>query len=86
MFQFKIVRSEVPMVLLTLDSPRPPLALRAVEHLIQWVATWKTELFSQRLKDQARSFALETPRLNELQGFIKAKARLRAEGLPPGQP
>jgi hypothetical protein len=57
------VRSEVPMVLLTLDAPRPPLALQAVEHLIQWVATWETELFSERLKDQARSFAPGTPKL-----------------------
>lgn len=83
----KFVRTGVPMVLLTLDSPRPPLALQAVEHLIQRVATWKTELFSERLKDQARGFAPGTPKLNELQrGVIKAKARLRAEGLVPGQP
>ena len=67
--------------------PRPPLALQAVEHLIQRVATWKTELFSERLKDQVREFAPGTPKLNELQrGVIKAKPRLRAEGLVPGQP
>ena len=73
--------------LLTLDSPRPPVALQAVEHLISRVATWRTELLSERLRDQARGFAPGPPKLNELQqGVIKAKARLRAEGLPPGQP
>jgi len=73
--------------LLTLDSPRPPIALQAVEHLISRVATWKTELFSERLKQQARGFAPGPPKLNELQqGVLKAKAQLRTEGLPPGQP
>jgi len=73
--------------LLTLDSPRPAVALQAIEHLISRVATWKTELFAERLRDQARGFAPGPPKLNELQqGLLKAKARLRAEGLPPGQP
>jgi hypothetical protein len=42
---------------------------------------------SERLEDQARGFAPWPPKLNELQqGVIKAKARLRAEDLLPGQP
>lgn len=73
--------------LLTLDSPRPAVAPQAVEHLISRVATWKSALFAERLKDQARGFAPGPPKLNELQkGLLKAKAQLRAEGLPPGQP
>ena len=72
---------------LTLGSPRPPVQVPAFQHLIQRVASWKAEVFSERLKAQARGFAPVPPKLNELQqGIIKAKAQLRAEGLPPGQP
>jgi phospholipase C len=73
--------------LLSLDSPRPAVALQAVAHLIERVATWRTGLFADQLKEQARGRAPVPPRLNELQrGLIKAKAQLRVEGLPPGQP
>jgi phospholipase C len=73
--------------LLTLASPRPAVPVPAFQHLIQRVANWKAELFAKRLKDQARGFAPSPPKLNELQqGIMKARAQLRAEGLPPGQP
>jgi hypothetical protein len=73
--------------LLTLDSPRAPLPVPAFQHLIERVASWKSEVFSETLKAQARGFAPSPPKLNELQqGIIKAKAQLRAKGLPPGQP
>ena len=68
-------------------KPRPAVAPQAVEHLVSRVATWKTALFAERLKDQARGFAPGPSKLNELQkGLLKAKAQLRADGLPPGQP
>jgi len=73
--------------ILTLASPRPATPLSAFQHLIHRIASWKADVFTGKLLAQAAGLPSGPPKLNELQqGIIKAKAQLRAEGLPPGQP
>jgi len=73
--------------LLTLTSPRPATPVPAFQHLIERVANWRASAFRERMMLQSRRMAPEPPKLNELQqGVLKAKAKLRAKGLPEGQP
>jgi phospholipase C len=73
--------------LLSLDTPRPAPAASSFEHAIEIIAQWRSANFKAALKMQAVGVLPPAPELNELQqGVIAAKKRLRAEGLPEGQP
>ncbi|CAN5664016.1 alkaline phosphatase family protein [soil metagenome] len=73
--------------LLTLTAPREPIPVEAYQHLIERVAQWRAEGFKQRTMRQARGRAPAVREVTEFQvGLEKAKQRLRAEGLPEGQP
>jgi phospholipase C len=73
--------------LLTLPTPRPAPPVAAFQHLINRMADWKAQVFKEHMLLQARGLVAAKPKLNELQeGIIKAKAQLRTQGLPPGQP
>lgn len=63
----------------------PPLA--SYQHAIDIISGWKSQNFTTRIRAQALGEAPQRPSLNELQeGVLAAKRRLRAEGLPEGQP
>jgi phospholipase C len=73
--------------LLTQPAPREAPPTTAYEHAIEIIAQWRSEVFKSKLKQQALRITPPPSRLNELQeGVIAAKRRLRAEGLPEGQP
>ena len=70
--------------LLALARPRKPPPHR---HLIERTAQWKGSVFRDRMLTQADGRAPRPVELNELQaGFLRAKAHVRAEGVPAGQP
>lgn len=73
--------------LLTLDAARESTPVEAFQHLIERLAQWRAETFKKRAMRQARGAAPAKPEVTEFQlGIEKAKKRLRAEGLPEGQP
>ena len=73
--------------LLTLDAAREPTPVEAYQHLIERIAQWRAEVFKRQAMRQARGAAPPKPEVTEFQlGIEKAKQRLRAEGLPEGQP
>jgi phospholipase C len=73
--------------LLTQDSARQPPPPSAYLHALEIILQWKNGLFRSNLLMQSLGVAPPAPELNELQeGIIKAKRRLRARGLPEGQP
>lgn len=73
--------------LLTQGSPRAAPPASVYQHAVDIIAQWKSSQFKSKLKMQGFGLAPPTPELNELQeGVIAAKRRLRAEGLPEGQP
>ncbi|HJR06147.1 MAG TPA: alkaline phosphatase family protein [Pyrinomonadaceae bacterium] len=73
--------------LLTQSTARQPPPASAYLHAIEIISQWKNSLFKSNLLEQALGAEPPAPELNELQeGVIKAKRRLRAEGLPEGQP
>jgi len=52
--------------------------LQVTTHLTQRVATWKVELFANRLKAQACGFAPAPPQLTELQqGIMEGQSRIK---------
>ena len=73
--------------LLTLEAARKPTPVEEYQHLIDRIAQWRAESFRKRTMRQARGVAPPKPEVTEFQlGIEKAKQRLRAEGLPEGQP
>jgi phospholipase C len=74
-------------VLLTLPTPSPATPWPALQHVIERVGQWRGETFRADMARQARRKVPPPHALNELQkGVIAAKRRLRAAGLPEGQP
>jgi phospholipase C len=73
--------------LLTQNSPRKAPPASAYQHAVEIITQWKSKQFKTKLKMQGFGIAPPVAELNELQeGVIAAKRRLRAEGLPEGQP
>jgi phospholipase C len=73
--------------LLTLGQARAAPPKAALRPLIDATASWRASVVRENMEALAEGIAPEPPELNELQqGFLKAKAQLRAEGLPEGQP
>ena len=73
--------------LLTLGQPRAAPPKAAVRPLIEASATWRASVARERMEGLVEGVAPEPPELNELQeGYLKAQATLRAQGLPEGQP
>jgi phospholipase C len=73
--------------LLTLGAPRAATPAPAFQHLIERVASWRSETFRGQMLMQAAGEIAQPTELNELQeGIVKAKRLLRAQGLPEGQP
>jgi phospholipase C len=73
--------------LLTLATARAAPQLTSYQHAIDMIAQWRSENFRSKLRSQALGATPRPPKLNELQeGVLAAKKRLRAEGLPEGQP
>jgi phospholipase C len=72
--------------LLSLDRARAPEPVSAYQHLIDAIAAWRAEIVRERLELEA----VAVPRPDDLhdlqQEVVAAKRRLRAEGLPEGQP
>jgi phospholipase C len=72
--------------LLTRTSPRPAPTFNDLQPLVAHVAAWKSEAFAASLSAQAEG-AVKPSKPNDVQVGIKAaRERLRAEGLPEGQP
>jgi phospholipase C len=75
--------------LLTLSAPRPAPPVASFQHLIEQAAARRSDVFKTRLEAPLRAEAPTpaTRELNELQrGILAARRRLRAAGLPEGQP
>jgi phospholipase C len=75
--------------LLTLASPRPAPPLSTFQHLIDRAARRRSEIFRRRIEAPLVGDAPDpsTAELNDLQqGIVAARRRLRAAGLPEGQP
>jgi hypothetical protein len=75
--------------LLTLASPRPAPPLSTFQHLIERAARRRSEIFRRRIEAPLVGDAPDpsTAELNDLQqGIVAARRRLRAAGLPEGQP
>jgi phospholipase C len=73
-------------VLLTRTSPRPAPTFAALEPLVGHLAAWRGEVLRASLTLQAAG-DVSHPEPNELQeGVKRARQRLRAQGLPEGQP
>jgi phospholipase C len=73
--------------LLTLPAARPAPSVSSFQHLLDRAAQRRTEIFRARLEAPLRGEAPEPAELNDLQeGIVAAHRRLRAAGLPEGQP
>lgn len=73
-------------VLLTRTSPRPAPPVTAFEPLVASLAAWRAEALRSSLMLQAAG-EVSHPEPNDLQeGVKRARRRLRAQGLPEGQP
>jgi phospholipase C len=73
--------------LLTLPAARQAPPIASYQHAIEIISEWRSQTFKNRISAQAFGAAPQPPELNELQeGVLAAKKRLRASGLPEGQP
>ncbi|HEV2713289.1 MAG TPA: alkaline phosphatase family protein [Gaiellaceae bacterium] len=73
--------------LLTLRRPRPKPKVPALSPLIRLASQWQGGELEDKLLTQARGFPPREVELNELQeGYLRAKDKLRREGVPAGMP
>ncbi|MET0625325.1 MAG: alkaline phosphatase family protein [Pyrinomonadaceae bacterium] len=73
--------------LLTQAAARQAPPVSAYQHAVEIISQWRSSQFKSRLRRQAAAVPPPPVELNELQeGVIAAKRRLRAAGLPEGQP
>jgi phospholipase C len=73
--------------LLTLATPRPAPPRATFQHLLDRAALRRSRVFEARLAAPLTGDAPDPAELNELQeGIVAAQRRLRAAGLPEGQP
>jgi hypothetical protein len=71
----------------TLDAPRPAPARASFRHLLDRAALRRSRVFETRLEAPLTGDVPDPAELNELQeGIVAAQRRLRAAGLPEGQP
>lgn len=64
-------------------APRP----ESYRHAVDQIASWRSRVFRARIAAQASRRPIQPQPLNELQeGYLSARKRLRAAGLPEGQP
>jgi phospholipase C len=74
-------------LLLQLPRARPAPPTAAYRHVVDQVTAWRGRVFRARIAAQARRTPIRPQPLNELQeGYLAARQRLRAAGLPEGQP
>jgi phospholipase C len=73
--------------LLTLRSARPKPSPTSLEPLIKLTSQWHGDDFADKLLAQAAGAPPRAVDLNELQeGYLKAKDKVRREGVPAGMP
>jgi phospholipase C len=73
--------------LLTLRSARPRPRPSALKPLIRQISQWRSDELEEKLVDQADGRGPREVDFNELQeGYLKAKDKLRRDGLRAGMP
>ena len=72
---------------LTLARPRPPTPTEAYRDAVDRLTSWRADVFRDRLMARPTGDPADPADLNDLQQqVIAANAKIRAEGLPVGQP
>jgi phospholipase C len=72
---------------LSLDTPRPPTPTEAFRDAVDRITSWRAEVFRSRVLMEPITEPTDPSDLNDLQKqVLAAKARVRAAGLPEGQP
>jgi phospholipase C len=72
---------------LTLAQPRPPTPAQAYRHAVDNITSWRAEVFRSRVLADPITDPADPLELNDLQQqVLAANGRIRAEGLPIGQP
>src|SRR4029450_13310984 len=73
--------------LLALSQPRPPTPTQAYRDAVDRLTSWRAEVFRDRLMARATGDPADPADLSDLQQHVLAgDAKVRAEGLPVGQP
>jgi phospholipase C len=73
--------------LLTLTQSRPPTPTEAYRDAVDRQTSWRAEVFRDRLMARPTGDPADPSDLNDLQQqVLAANAKIRAEGLPVGQP
>jgi len=72
---------------LTLAQPRPPTPAEAYRDAVDRLTSWRAEVYRDRLLARPTGDPADPADLNDLQQqVLAANAKIRAEGLPVGQP
>ena len=72
---------------LTLARPRPPTPTEAYRDAVDRLTSWRADVFRDRLMARPTGDPADPADLNDLQQqVLAANAKIRAEGLPVGQP
>jgi phospholipase C len=72
---------------LLLPAPRATPSPASYKHVVESIAKWRAGVFQERIQAEIVGEPLRPPPLNELQeGYLKARQRLREQGLPEDQP
>lgn len=73
--------------LITRERPRDPEPTASYQHLVDRITAWRAEVLRSRLMLETTAPPARPEELHDLQReVLAAKRRLRAEGLPEGQP
>jgi phospholipase C len=73
--------------LLTLAQARPPTSPEAYRDAVDRITSWRAEVFRDRVLGRPTGSPADPSDLNDLQKqVVAASERIRAEGLPVGQP
>ncbi len=73
--------------ILTRTTARAPEPITAYQHVIDRIAEWRAEVVRKQLTEKELAPAAQPDELHDLQKeVVEAKRRLRAAGLPEGQP
>ena len=72
---------------LTLASPRPPTPLQAYRDAVDRITAWRADVFRSRILMEPITDPADPTDLNDLQQqVVAAREKIRAQGLPEGQP
>ena len=72
---------------LSLSQARPPTPLQAYRDAVDRITAWRAEVFRSRILMQPTSEPADPTQLNDLQQqVVAARNKIRAQGLPEGQP